>query len=317
MDILITGGSGFIGTRLIDDLLKENHNVLIFDKVQSVKYPHFTSVGDVRDKKALTKACKGMDVIFNLAAEHADDVAPKSLYADVNINGANNVVFAAKANNVRNIIFTSTVAIYGLNRGTPDESVAAQPFNEYGRTKFEAEKIFLNWVNESEKNSLTMLRPAVVFGEHNRGNVYNLINQITSGRFLMIGDGKNRKSMGYVGNIAAFLANQIGSKNGTYIYNFTDKPDLSSREIVDIITEELKFTKRIPSVPYNLGMLGGYVFDLISKITNRKLPVSSIRIKKFAAETTINTDKLRASGFNPPFSLEEGLRMMIRNDFKY
>ena len=316
MNILITGGSGFIGTRLVDELVEKNYNVKIFDKVQSNKYPVLVTIGDVRDEKALTEVCEGMDVIYNLAAEHADDVAPKSLYADVNIGGAKNVVAAAKANGIKNIVFTSSVAIYGLNRGTPDESMDAQPFNEYGCTKHEAEKVFLDWVREDERNSLTILRPAVVFGENNRGNVYNLINQIVSGKFLMVGDGENHKSMGYVGNIAAFLAAQVDTKTGTVIYNFADKPDLSSNEIVSIVKDEMSITRNIPSMPYIVGLLGGYTFDVIAKVTGKKFPVSSIRIKKFCSDTTVSTDKLLESGFKAPYTLKDGLRNMIKHEFK-
>lgn len=316
MNILITGGSGFIGTRLIDELLKSDHSIKIFDKVNSLKYPHLTTIGDVRDENALINTCKGIDIIYNLAAEHADDVSPKSLYADVNIGGAKNVIAAAKVNEINNIVFTSTVAIYGLNRGTPDESMDAQPFNEYGRTKNEAEKIFLRWVAESKEHSLTVLRPAVVFGENNRGNVYNLINQIISGKFLMVGNGENHKSMGYVGNIAAFLALQVNAKAGTFIYNFADKADLSSKEIVTIVKESMNITRTIPTVPYFIGLIGGGIFDILAKVTGKTFPVSSVRIKKFCAETTVNTDRLLESGFKAPYTLEQGIQNMIRHDFK-
>lgn len=316
MNILITGGSGFIGTRLVDELLSKNVSITIFDKVKSTKYPELSVMGDVRDEEALISACKGIDIIYNLAAEHADDVSPKSLYADVNIGGSINVVAAAKANDVKQIIFTSSVAIYGLNRGTPDESTNALPFNEYGRTKHEAEKIFLEWVSESDKYSLTVLRPAVVFGECNRGNVYNLISQIISGKFLMVGNGKNHKSMCYVGNIAAFLTLQIDAKPGTYTYNFADKADLSSKEIVTIVKDSMNITRTIPTVPYFVGLMGGYTFDLIAKITGKKFSISSVRIKKFCADTTVNTDRLLESGFKAPYSLEQGIRNMIDHEFK-
>jgi nucleoside-diphosphate-sugar epimerase len=316
VNILVVGGSGFIGTRLVEELLKGDHQIQIFDKVISSKYPELTTIGDVRNLNALIDACKGIDIIYNLAAEHADDVSPKSLYTEVNVGGAKNVVEAAKANGIKHIIFTSSVAIYGLNRGTPDESMDAQPFNEYGRTKYEAEKVFLKWSSENDENILIILRPSVVFGENNRGNVYNLIKQIASGKFLMIGRGENKKSMAYVGNIAAFLASLTNRGPGTDIYNFCDKPDLSSREIVEIITDELNIKKNIHSVPYWLGILGGYAFDIIAKITGKKFPISSIRIKKFTAETTINTDKLIKSEFDAPYTLEEGLRNMIKYEFK-
>lgn len=315
MNILITGGSGFIGSRLVNDLLKENHKVKIFDKVTSELYPELVTIGDVRDVDALTEAAEGVDIIYNLAAEHADDVTPLSLYEDVNVGGAKNVVAAAKKHNIKHMVFTSSVAIYGLNRGEPDESFEAQPFNEYGRTKNEAEKIFQEWEKENKENSLTIVRPSVIFGENNRGNVYNLIKQINSGKFLMIGSGKNKKSMGYVGNIAAFLASRVNLQKDTEIYNFAGKPDLTSNEIVHIVKKSLNKQNRTFSVPYLVGLLGGYVFDILTKLTGKKFPVSSIRIKKFSAETTVNTDKLLESGFKDPFTLEEGLKRMIKHEF--
>jgi nucleoside-diphosphate-sugar epimerase len=316
MNILITGGSGFIGTRLVEDLLKEGHNIKIFDKADSDKYPKLGTVGDVRDIDALTKAANDIDIIYNLAAEHADDVRPLSLYVDVNIGGAENIVSAAKANNIKHIIFTSSVAIYGLNRGEPDESFEAQPFNEYGRTKYEAEKIFYKWAEEDPESSLTIIRPSVIFGENNRGNVYNLIRQIKSGKFLMVGNGKNKKSMGYVGNISAFLSFCKNINSGIQIYNFAGKPDLSSMEIVQIVKNALGISGKIIAIPYWLGLLGGYAFDILAKVTGKKFPISSIRIKKFTAETTVNTDKLLESGFKEPFTLKEGLQRMIQHEFK-
>jgi len=315
MNVLVTGGSGFIGTRLVEDLLKENHNVKIFDKVTSSKYPELVYIGDVRDEKDLINACKNIDIIYNLAAEHADDVTPISLYADVNIRGAKNIVSAAKVNNIKKIVFTSSVAIYGLNRGTPDESMKAQPFNEYGRTKYEAEKVFYKWVDGDIDNSLTIVRPAVIFGENNRGNVYNLIKQIANGKFLMVGNGKNKKSMGYVGNISAFLTFLVNTKKGIEIYNFAGKPDLSAKKIVEIVKNELNFKGKTISIPYWIGLLGGYVFDFLALITGKKFAVSSIRIKKFCAETTVSTNRLFESNFKEPYSLEEGLRKMIQYEF--
>ncbi len=315
MNILITGGSGFIGTRLVEYLLKDGHNVKIYDKVESKTYPELTTVGDVRDREALIKACEGMDIIYNLAAEHADNVTPLSLYDEVNVGGAENVVAAAEANGINRIIFTSSVAIYGLDKGECDETFEPDPFNEYGRSKLKAEQVFLKWQAEDPNNTLIILRPSAIFGETNRGNIYNLLKQVHSGKFIMIGKGDNKKSIGYVGNIAAFLAYLAEHKSGLEIYNFSDKPDMTARQMVDFIQQALGRNKKIPSVPYVVGLLGGYAFDLLSFLTRKKFAVSSIRIEKFAADTAINTDRLQNSGFTPPFNFEEGLKRTIEYEF--
>ncbi len=316
MKVLVTGGSGFIGTRLVEELLKEKHDVKIFDKRPSVTYPDLVTLGDVRDKDAMIKAFEGMDVIYNLAAEHADNVTPKSLYTDVNVGGAENVVAAARANNIKRIVFTSTVAIYGRHQINPDEGFEAQPTNEYGRTKYEAEKLFVKWAEEDPEHSLTIVRPSVVFGERNIGNVRRLMEQIATKKFVIVGSGKNKKSMGYVGNITLFLSSKVNAEPGVGVYNFAGKPDLSTEKIVDIITDELKISHKFPHVPEWAVLTVGYMFDMLSKITGTKYPISSVRIKKFTAETIVSTDKLLKSGFIEKFDLEEGLRRTIRYEFK-
>jgi nucleoside-diphosphate-sugar epimerase len=316
MNILVTGGSGFIGTRLIENLLKNGHNVTIYDRVIGKTYPERTIIGDVRDFQELAVACKNMDIIYHLAAEHADNVTPLSLYDDVNVGGAENVVKAAVENNIRRIIFTSSVAVYGLDKGTCDETFIPDPFNEYGSSKFKAEKVFQAWYDEDKNNrSLIVLRPSAVFGEGNRGNIYNLLKQLHSGKFMMVGKGENKKSIGYVGNIAAFLVFLIEKEESCEIYNFSDKPDMTSREMVDFVQKEFGRDNRIPSIPYIFGLLGGYVFDFLSKVSGKKFAVSSIRIKKFAADTSISTTKLQRSGYKPPYTLQEGLSNTVKYEF--
>ena len=121
MNILVTGGSGFIGTNLVKDLLKEGHNVTIYDKQKSDTYPDLCIVGDVRDIRKLTRSMHGVEVVYHLAAEHRDDVSPVSLYYEVNVGGAENIVSALEKNKIKKLIYTSTVAVYGLNSGKPNE----------------------------------------------------------------------------------------------------------------------------------------------------------------------------------------------------
>ena len=97
-----------------------------------------------------------------------------------------NVALVCLEKSIKKIVFTSTVAIYGFAEPGTDEGGAINPFNEYGRTKFEAEERLRAWKNRGD-NALIIVRPTVIFGEGNRGNVFNLMNQIASGKFLMVG----------------------------------------------------------------------------------------------------------------------------------
>jgi nucleoside-diphosphate-sugar epimerase len=316
MRILVTGGSGFIGTRLVCELLKAGHQVTIFDKNTSSQYPNRVIIGDVRDKGTLVKAVAGHNVVYHLAAEHADDVRPTSLYHDVNVGGTQNLIAAVNNSGANKIIFTSSVAVYPLNAGEPDEDSKVAPFNEYGKSKYEAEKVFTEWVAEDDSRSLTLIRPCVIFGEDNRGNVYNLLSQICKKRFIMIGSGQNKKSIGYVGNIVEFLMFCLDFRPGFKLFNYADKPDITTNELIGIAKNA--FGRNGDSelhITYSIGLLGGLAFDLLARISGKSFPISSIRIKKFCADTTISTNRLLETGFKSPYTLKQALEQTIKSEF--
>jgi nucleoside-diphosphate-sugar epimerase len=314
MNISLIGASGFVGTRLIEILKQQgNHTLLNIDKNQSRFYPEITTIVDVRDKEKLKSLLQGQDMVVLLSAEHSDNVSPVSLYYDVNVDGTRNVLEAMDACGVKKIIFTSSMALYGINPVNPDETQPANPFNHYGRSKWEAEEVLREWYNKnSADKTLTIIRSTVIFGERNRGNVYNLLKQISTGRFLKVGSGNNRKSISYVGNVAAFIAYLLDNAQGYNIYNYSDKPDLSMNELIAVVENALG--KKIPAIkiPYTIGLLGGYCFDALAKVSGKKLSISSIRVKKFCSTSQLNADKLHAIDFQAPFSLSEGLSRTLR-----
>tara|TARA_R110002126_G_scaffold181187_2_gene329915 strand:- start:3340 stop:4332 length:993 start_codon:yes stop_codon:yes gene_type:complete len=314
--VTLIGASGFVGTRLAN-ITKTNFELKNIDKNQSSFHPEITTIADVRRKEQLVKELAAQDYVVLLAAEHRDDVNPTSLYYDVNVQGTKNVLDAMDENGVKKIIFMSTVAVYGLNRKNPNEQEAVKPFNHYGKSKWQAEEVLRKWYQKDKKNrSLTIIRPTVIFGERNRGNVYNLLKQIASGKFLMVGKGVNFKSMAYVGNVAAFIKYLLEKDNfGYQLYNYTDKDDLNMNNLVTQV--EISLKKKVPAIhfPYWLGMIGGYGFDLLSKVTGKKFDVSSVRVKKFCATTQFDSTKVHNSGFEAQYSLSEALDRTLKFEF--
>ena len=314
MKIAITGGSGFIGTQLCTLLKAQGHEIVIIDIAPSATFPNERIECDVRDAKGLEKALVGCEAIYHLAAEHADDVQPISLYYDVNVEGGKRVCEAAEKLGIKTIIFTSTVAVYGLDKGASKETDTPDPFNDYGISKLQSEQSFQDWAAGDKSRSLVILRLVATFGVGNRGNIYNLLNTIASGKFVMIGNGQNHKSIAYVGNVAAFLTHVLSIKGGSHIFNYADKPDLNMMDMVKEVYASLG--RKMPArAPYIVGLLGGTAFDILSKITGRNFPISAIRVKKFCADTVINADKMRESGFKAPYDLKDGLKTMIEAEF--
>lgn len=315
--INIIGGSGFIGTRLTKRLSqRKNDKVRIIDKVISKSFPDITSIGDVRHVSQLRDLIFDDSIIINLAAEHSDDVRPLSLYDDVNVGGAKNICIVAREKNIRTIVFTSTVAVYGFAPIGTNESGKIAPFNDYGRTKYEAEQVFKDWQAEAlDERTLVILRPTVVFGEQNRGNVYNLLRQIASGKFIMVGNGQNRKSIAYVENVAAFIEYSMTFKPGVHIYNFIDKPDFTMNQLVGSVKRILgKSEYGGLRLPFVVGYAIGKGFDLIAAMTGKRMWISSIRVKKFCANSVYNT-AIDETGFIPPVPVAQALEKTICHEF--
>lgn len=316
-NVNVIGGSGFIGTRLVRRLRDGGAtDSKIIDKAASKAFPELVSLGDVRSLEQLRAAITDKSVIVNLAAEHRDDVRPLSLYEDVNVGGAKNICTVAREKRIRTIVFTSTVAVYGFAPIGTDESGKIAPFNDYGRTKFEAEKVFEAWHAEAPAaRTLVIIRPTVVFGEQNRGNVYNLLRQIATGKFLMIGNGENRKSMAYVENLAAFIEYSMNFNPGVHIFNFIDKPDFTMNVLVANVNRLLGRSRIVDfRLPFVFGLLIGKGFDLVSAITGKKFAITSIRIKKFCANSVYNT-AVDDTGFLSPVPLEQALAKTVRHEF--
>ena len=126
----------------------------------------------------------------------------------------------------------------------------------------------------------------------------------------------SEKLMGYVLNLSSFLTNILDSGPGRYVYNYADKPDMTMEELVRIASEALGNGPGIRwRIPYPIGLLGGYAFDLLARITGKTYPISSIRIKKFVADTRVSAKRIRETGFSAPYSLAEGLNRMIASEF--
>ncbi|MGJ8588280.1 MAG: NAD-dependent epimerase/dehydratase family protein [Yoonia sp.] len=313
--VSVIGGSGFVGTNFCKLLAEHQIPFEIIDLKKSSRFPDKCKFGDVRNLADLRETVSG-DVVVNLAAVHRDDVRDKSEYTRTNVLGAENIAQACTEKGIHKIVFTSTVAVYGFaNPGTGEEGEIS-PFNEYGRTKFEAEEKLRSWLNKDERNALLIVRPTVIFGEGNRGNVYNLLNQIASGRFVMVGNGKNKKSMAYIGNIAAFLKTCLRSDQRYGVYNYIDTPDIDMNTLVSQVRRTLAGKQGVGfRLPYWFGLALGYFADGVASFTGKSLPVSSIRVKKFCASTQFTSKKNELDGFEAPYALSEGIERTLHSEF--
>lgn len=312
--ITVIGGSGFVGTNFCQVLAERQVDFEIIDIKPSQRFPEKCKIADVRDVDSLRIAVTG-DVVVNLAAIHRDDVRDRFEYYRTNVDGAANVARVCSEKGIKKIVFTSSVAVYGFAEPGTDETGRINPFNDYGRSKFQAEEKLRIW-NAVGGNDLIIVRPTVIFGEGNRGNVFNLLTQISSGKFVMVGSGRNRKSIAYIGNIVAFLEKCVYTEKNYAVYNYVDTPDFDMNSLIKQVRKTLTGNASVGlRIPYFLGLFMGYVADAVSVVTGKNLPISSIRVRKFCSSTSFASSKNNLDNFEPPYSLQEGIDRTLHSEF--
>ena len=314
MAITIIGGNGFLGRRLCSRLAAERSRddvCVVARRSLDGSVPH--AMADVRDVDALAAAVPPGTVIVNLAAEHRDDVEPVERYREVNVDGARNVCAVARRRGTTTIVFTSSVAVYGGGAADTRESAPCRPQDHYGMSKLAAEGVYREWQAESpHERTLVVVRPAPVFGEGGTSNVAWLMRRMASPRFVLIGTGRNVKSLAYVDNVAAFLAFSLGLPQGVHVYNYVDKPDLTVAALVSLVRRELELPANDRLwIPYPVALGAGTLLDAVARTTGRKFAVTAARVRRFCASTVFETS-VGETGFVAPVPMVEALARTAR-----
>ena len=317
MRALITGGAGFIGSYLSQELIRNSWRVRIYDVQNNRNNPPPVQdkleyvIGDILDERALTDALKNVDLVIHLAARHRFFGVSEEEFYRVNVDGTRNLLEAMDRTGLKDILFFSSVAVYGEQNTPTDENSPTLPDSTYGVTKLEAEKSIYKWVSLQKERSALIIRPTVVFGPRNRGNMYRLIRQIDRRLFVPVGDGVNVKSTAYVENlIDATLFLIRNGFSGFEVYNYADEPHMQFREIVASIYRLLGRKPPGFSLPAKPVLAIVKPLDVLTRIMGKDFPISAA-IKKMNRPTHHSADKIRSIGFRQVLGFEDGLKRMI------
>jgi nucleoside-diphosphate-sugar epimerase len=310
--ILVTGDVGFIGSRLVERLRADGYEIRGIDKraQEAPRYPHIK--GDILDPNAIRLAIGSADCIVHLAAEHKDFGISEESYFRVNEMGTRMLLEEATRQNISRFVFFSSVAVYGDQQGTSEET-PCQPTTPYGASKVAAEKAVREWTAADSSRESVIIRPAVVFGPRNTANIFKLIRQVCEGRFVWVGDGRNVKSVAYLENLVdatRFIMKRMTP--GLQIYNYADKPHLTTSALVSLIAAKAGRTLPRVHIPFMAATLLARLFDLAGRITGHDYPITSARLTKFNTPTYHKAELIRTVGFSPEFSIEDGIETNVR-----
>jgi len=264
MNILITGGTGFIGSRLALKCAELGHNVTVFGKtnnaietsnLNSIKTANINSlIGDITNSEDVKKAIKGTDIIFHLAAAQHEAGVPDQYFWDINVEGTRNILAAATQSAVKRVVHGSTIGVYGAAlSGELNEDSAVNPDNIYGETKLAGEEVVLSY---KDKVPVSIIRISETYGPGDR-RLLKLFKAISKNLFFMIGSGKNLHHLIYIDDLIDGMLMSAFSKEAlNNIFVLSGKEILTTEEMVTIITNLLgaKSSKlKFPMWPFNLA----------------------------------------------------------------
>mmetsp|Transcript_23832 Transcript_23832/g.60755 ORF Transcript_23832/g.60755 Transcript_23832/m.60755 type:complete len:359 (-) Transcript_23832:274-1350(-) len=206
---LVTGGSGFVGHHLVQQLVDSGkYDVVVFDVRDNGKSPAPVITGDLRKLDSVVEATKGVDVVFHVAtaAPTGQNALNNQLMHSVNVDGTANVIKACAINGVTKLVYTSSssVVFEGKDLINVDEShpYAKKPMDYYVHTKILGERLVLE-ANGQGGLATVALRPSGIFGEGDLVFVPTVVKQARAGKMkYIIGSGKNKCDWTYVGNVA-------------------------------------------------------------------------------------------------------------------
>ncbi|WP_167884649.1 NAD-dependent epimerase/dehydratase family protein [Cupriavidus oxalaticus] len=324
---VIFGGNGFIGAFLAASLgqsgryrkvylfdrepIEAKHNRFRLAMVRSI--PGVTEVlGDVRQPIDWMPQ-EAVEFVANLASVHREPGHEVHEYYETNILGAEHVCEWAKRANVRNIVFTSSIAMYGFSDEKRDENSLPVPTSPYGGSKLVAEKIHLSWLNEDRaRRVLTIVRPGVVFGPGEGGNVSRLIQAVTRRYFFYMGNKNTRKAGVYVRELVDAILwvhqQQIEKQDSYALFNMSMEPAPAIRDYVDAVCDTAGIKRYVPEVPFSLLLIASHGISLVAGLVGLKQPFSPVRVRKLVRPNHIVPGYLLSSEYTFKYNLNSAFR---------
>ncbi|MBI3190102.1 NAD(P)-dependent oxidoreductase [archaeon] len=306
MKVLVTGGTGFVGKRLVNKLIEAGDKVVVTarepdglsDKVTFVK-------SDVRNKKELENAFRDVDVVYHLAI-CLDESSP-DLW-DINVDGTKNVVELCKKFKVKQLVYVSSSGVLGETKTPSKENLPYNPKTVYEKSKMESEIIIKN-----SGINYTILRTTIVIGPN---LIWAAIFEAARKQHPIIGSGKNYFHLVYVDDIVnALLIVKNSKKSYGQIFHIASEDTPTYEDVYRIISNELNVEMTKKHVPLWIAILGSRFYELKCKLNGKKPKVTKMRssIDRLIRNRIISIEKAKnVLGFQPVYDTRTAVKETIK-----
>ena len=307
LSILVTGGTGFLGKRLVQKLLNEGHEVTVFSRNPHDDLPPEVNpfIGDIRDRAALKSAFKKIDVVYHLAI-NLNESDPE-MY-EINTKGTKNVVDLCKESGVKQIIYMSSSGVLGETKIPAKETFPYNPKTKYEKSKMKSESMI-----KDSNVPYTIVRTTIVIGPN---LIWAQIFEAAKKGYPIIGSGKNYFHLVYVEDVVNFLdivKNNPKALNNIFHLASSDTP--TYYEVYKMITEELGVKMTEKHVPVFLAYMASYIHTVKRKLRGKQpsLTKSKSSIDRLIRNRIISTEKIRTLlGFEPEYNTRSAIHETIK-----
>src|SRR5919107_2673510 len=315
MQVLITGGTGFVGAHLGRRLLAQGHRVISLDKNPGLFDEELRSkgatllTGSVTDAEDVNRAMAGCDLVYHLASPFGDILQPDAAYWDIEVNGTRNVLAAAERLGVRRVVHCSTQGVHGIITDPPgDEDSPIAPRDYYCYSKAEGEKVCQEFI--ARGMDIVIVRPTSVYGPGDIRGWLKLYRMTSRGWFLMIGSGKTLNHPVYVENLVDLfeLCGSSPAAKGR-VYLGGDDEAVTLDQLVREVGAAVGSNVRIIRFPwYGAAWFAASAVEVVSKTFRIKPPVFRRRLSWFKTNRSFRIDRAKQElGYRPRVRLSEGL----------
>lgn len=312
MDVLVTGGSGFIGTVLMKKLLESEqiHRIVNLDlnetKVKDCRLRFVEA--DVRDASIGNLPIDGaFDYCIHLAALCKEPGYEWDEYFETNDYGTGNIIALCEKLGIQRIIFTSTMMVYRAGEVRRIEDSPTAPDTAYGISKLLAERNLLAWKSASSARKLKIIRAAVVFGENENANFTRLYHSIKRGIFPYVGKSSTIKANVYVKELASFIQFLLQNETKETIYNFAFPESITIKRIVSEFKHVFGFRSIHPTLPLRPLLWLSYVFETLNTM-GFKNGIHHRRIEKLYYSTDVYPANALKEGYEFQYDIKTALQ---------
>jgi len=321
LNILITGGTGFIGSRLALKCLERGDSVKVLGQgnnpaeLENKKLLEAggadVTIASVTDRGRIFDLLHGVDLVYHLAAAQHEANVPDQMFWEVNVTGTKNVLEASVNARVKRFVHGSTIGVYGSNlHGTIDEQCTLKPDNIYGITKLEGEKLVQSF---NEELPIVIVRISETYGPGDQ-RLLKLFKAIKKNIFFMIGSGKNKHHLLYIDDLIEGLFLAGTAKHAPRkIFVLAGKEHVTSNEMVEVIAKQLgtKMSKlRLPLPPL---LILATIIESVLRPIGIQPPLHRRRIDFFRKSFAFSTDfSMKVLGFVPKVGFEQGAAATTR-----